>query len=211
MQDIDWAGTVYHGMPEETLRPNFSRGQYLAFLGRITPEKGPHIAIRWARQAGIPIKIAAKIPRAETRFFHEHIEPHLDGKNVAFIGEVNDQAKEDFLGNAIALLFPIDWPEPFGLVMIEAMACGTPTIAMRRSSVPEIIEDGLTGFVIDNEEDGMRALSRISELNRRAIHKEFLRRFTAKRMALDYVRHFRAVTSAGTRPEVNGQEIAVIP
>src|SRR5947209_6291761 len=144
----NWLGTVYHGLPANALRPVFSPGSYLAFLGRLTAEKGPEIAIRIAHAAGIPLRIAAKVPRGETAYFKQRLEPQIDGDRVKLIGEVNDEAKQDFLGDAAALLFPIDWPEPFGLVMIEAMACGTLVIAFPRCSVREGIDHGVTGLVV---------------------------------------------------------------
>jgi glycosyltransferase involved in cell wall biosynthesis len=187
LPDVQWIGTVYHGLPPDTLSPSFEPGQYLAFLGRIAPDKGPDIAIRLARDAGKPLRMAAKVPRSENRYFKEHIEPLLGDDNVAFVGEVDERGKGPFLADAAALLFPIDWPEPFGLVMIEAMACGTPVIAMRRGSVPEVIADGVTGFVVDSHEEALAAIGRVDTLDRRRIRAEFERRFTARRMAEDYV------------------------
>jgi glycosyltransferase involved in cell wall biosynthesis len=180
----------------------------LAFLGRFTPEKGPHVAIRLARQAHLPLRIAAKIPRMQTHYFKEQIEPLLDGNRIEFVGEVNDSQKQEFLGNAMAVLFPIDWPEPFGLVMIEAMACGTPVIAWRRGSVPEIIEHGVSGFIVDNEAEAIHAIERIPTLDRRQVRAAFERRFTARRMAESYRRCFArlmaggegAATDRGSRP-----------
>ena len=144
LPDANWSGKIQHGLPKKLFRPRYEQGSYLAFLGRLTVEKGPEDAIRIARAAGKPLRIAAKIPRAETAYFKKHLEPHLDGEDVRLIGEVNDAKKQPFLAQAAALLFPIDWPEPFGLVMIEAMACGTPVIAYRSGSVPEVIDDGVT-------------------------------------------------------------------
>src|SRR5262249_49059022 len=142
-----WCGTVYHGMPIDLFRPSYKAGSYLAFLGRLTTEKGPEDAIRIAHAAGMPLRIAAKVPRGERGSFKERLEPQIDGEQVQLSGEVNDHTKEGFLAGAAALLFPIDWPEPFGLVMIEAMACGTPVIAYRSGSVPEVIEHGVTGYI----------------------------------------------------------------
>src|SRR5262245_46655857 len=164
---LNWLATIYHGLPADLLKLSDQPEGYLAFLGRITREKGPDIAIRVARAAGLPLRIAAKIPRAENRYFNETIKPLLDGNDVRFIGEVNDRQKQAFLGNATALLFPIDWPEPFGLVMIEAMACGTPVIAWPRGSVPEVIEDGVTGFVVHSDAEAIDAIGRIRCLDRR--------------------------------------------
>jgi len=189
----NWLGTVYHGLPVNSLRPSFERGSYLAFLGRLTSEKGPEAAIRIARAAGIPLHIAAKVPRAERGYFKNKLEPQVDGDQVQLIGEVNDQTKERFLAGAAALLFPIDWPEPFGLVMIEAMACGTPVIAFRSGSVPEVVDHGVTGFVVDGEAEAVRAVARLGELDRRRVRAHFEQRFTAKRMAKEYLRHYETV------------------
>jgi len=189
--DVNWLATVYHGMPTTVLEPCYEPDNYLAFLGRITPDKGPEMAIRLARGSGRPLRIAAKVPRGESRYFKEKIEPLIDGAGVDFNGEVGDNTKENFLGKAAALLFPIDWPEPFGLVMIEAMACGTPVIATRRGSVPEIIEDGVTGFVVDNEEEALAAIGRLGTIDRSRVRKEFERRFSAHRMANDYLQLYK--------------------
>jgi glycosyltransferase involved in cell wall biosynthesis len=191
--DLQWINTVYHGLPLEVLKPNFSEGDYLAFLGRLTPEKGAHLAIKWARASGLPLRIAAKIPTGENRFVKKEIEPFLDGQMVQFVGEVNDSKKTAFLGHANALLFPIDWPEPFGLVMIEAMACGTPVIAFPRGSVPEIIENGVTGFIVENEGQAIEAIERIGTLDRHHIRAEFERRFSVQRMAQNYIRCYEQV------------------
>jgi glycosyltransferase involved in cell wall biosynthesis len=182
-----WLGTVYHGLPSESLHPRFEPGSYLAFLGRLTKEKGPEDAMRIARDAGMPLRIAAKVPKGERGYFKEQLEPKIDGREVQLTGEVNDKTKEEFLANAAALVFPIDWPEPFGLVMIEAMACGTPVIAYRHGSVPEVIDEGVTGFVVDSEEEAVRAVRRLGEIDRHKVRACFERRFTAKRMATEYV------------------------
>jgi glycosyltransferase involved in cell wall biosynthesis len=195
---LNWVDTIYHGLPERLLTPNLRRGSYLAFLGRFTPEKGAHVAIRLAQQAQLPLRIAAKIPR-QGRYFREQIEPLLDGIQIEFVGEVNDRQKQDFLGNAMAMLFPIDWPEPFGLVMIEAMACGTPIIAWGRGSVPEIIEDGVTGFIVENEDEAIDAIERIPDLDRSRVRAAFERRFTARHMAESYRRSFQKMLANGNR------------
>jgi glycosyltransferase involved in cell wall biosynthesis len=183
----NWLGTVYHGLPSDSLQSRFEPGSYLAFLGRLTKEKGPEEAMRIARDAGMPLRIAAKVPRGERGYFKEQLEPKIDGRDVQLTGEVNDRTKEQFLAEAAALLFPIDWPEPFGLVMIEAMACGTPVIAYRHGSVPEVIDEGVTGFVVDSEEQAVRAVRRLGEIDRRQVRACFDRRFTARRMASEYV------------------------
>ena len=179
--------TVHHGLPVDLLTPRLVRPTYLAFLGRICPEKRPDLAINIARGAGIPLKIAAKVDRVDTAYFEEVIRPEVGGEQVEFIGEISDAEKPEFLSGAIGLLVPIDWPEPFGLVMIEAMACGTPVIAFDRGSVPEIIEDGLTGFVVRDEAEAVAAVRDLARLSRDAIRGEFVRRFAARRMAEDYV------------------------
>ena len=191
LPNLNWIDTIYHGLPEELFAANLQRGGYLAFLGRLTPEKGADIAIRLAQQARLPLRIAAKIPRMQSHYFKEQIEPLVDGGQIKFVGEVNERQKQDFLGNAMAMLFPIDWPEPFGLVMIEAMACGTPVIAWRRGSVPEIVEHGVSGFIVDNEAEALEAIDRIPELDRGKVRAAFERRFTARRMAEAYRRCFK--------------------
>jgi glycosyltransferase involved in cell wall biosynthesis len=193
--DANWLGTIYHGLPVETFRPNFEPGSYLAFLGRLTAEKGPEAAIRIARATGMPLKIAAKVPRGERKYFKERLETEIDGNQVELVGEVDDATKEGFLGGAAALLFPIDWPEPFGLVMIEAMACGTPVIAFRAGSVPEVIDEGTTGYVVDGEAEAVQALGRLSNLDRRLVRTQFERRFTAGRMAAEYVRLYSGLAA----------------
>jgi glycosyltransferase involved in cell wall biosynthesis len=192
---LHWLGTVYHGLPPQMLRPSFAAGHYLAFLGRLTADKGPEVAIQIAKRANVPLRIAAKIPRQEKGYFAEKIAPLVDGEHIKLTGEVNDQSKEQFLGNAAALIFPIGWPEPFGLVMIEAMACGTPVIAFRRGSVPEVIEDGVSGFIVDTEEDAVDAIKRLPELGRQRVREAFERRFTATRMAEEYVRYYEALVA----------------
>ena len=165
-------------------------------LGRIAPEKGVDRAIRIAIRCGIPLKIAAKVDRADQEYYDEVIRPLMDHPLVEFIGEIGDHEKSDFLSGAIGLLVPIDWPEPFGLVMIEAMACGTPVIAYNRGSVPEIIDEGLTGFIVEDEISAVAAVNRLSQLDRAAIRKQFETRFTARRMALDYLAAYRSLTEA---------------
>ncbi len=188
MPPVSWVGTVYHGLPVELLRfTDEPTGNYLAFLGRISPEKGPDRAIEIARRAGIPLRIAAKVDTADRDFFERRIRPELKDPCVEFIGEITEAQKSDFLGNARALLFPVDWPEPFGVVVIESMACGTPVIAFRRGAVPEILEDGLTGFVADSVDEAVQAVARLDGLDRRQIRSRFEQRFSADRMARDYL------------------------
>jgi glycosyltransferase involved in cell wall biosynthesis len=192
-----WAGTVYHGIPENLVKPNFAPQGYLAFLGRICPEKGPETAIQLASAANLPLKIAAKVDNVDQAYFECKVKPLLDGENVEFIDE---SQKSEFLGNAIALLFPIRWPEPFGLVMVEAMACGTPVIASRCGSVPEVIEDGVTGFVVGSYYDALRAINRVRVVDRHRVRRRFEHRFTARRMAEDYIRIYQAVIAARMPP-----------
>ena len=185
--------TVYHGLPRDLHRPTFNpRGGYLAFLGRISPEKGVDRAIKVAQTLGIPLKIAAKVDRVDEAYFRE-IAPLLKGPGVQFIGEINEQEKTDFLGQALALMFLIDWPEPFGLSMIEAMACGTPVLALRRGSVEEVVENGLTGHIVDSIEEATVTLPRVMTLDRRAVRRRFEERFTATRMAKDYMRVYNSL------------------
>jgi glycosyltransferase involved in cell wall biosynthesis len=193
LHEATWLGTVHHGLPPQSVRPSFESGAYLAFLGRLSADKGPEAAIQIARAAGMPLHIAAKLPRAERGYFKNKLEPQIDGHEVRLIGEVNDAAKGEFLANASALLFPIDWPEPFGLVMIEAMACGTPVIAFRSGSVPEVIDDGVTGFIVDGVDEAVLAIKRLGELDRRKVRGRFESRFTAERMARDYVRYYESL------------------
>jgi glycosyltransferase involved in cell wall biosynthesis len=191
-----WCGTVYHGLPTALFRPSYPAGSYLAFLGRLTAEKGPEVAIRIAHAAGMPLRIAAKVPRGERGYFKETLEPQIDGSQIRLVGELNDETKAPFLAGAAALLFPIDWPEPFGLVMIEAMACGTPVIAFRSGSVPEVIDECVTGFIVDGEEEAVHAIKRLGQLDRRQVRARFEQRFTADRMAQEYVRHYQSITEA---------------
>jgi glycosyltransferase involved in cell wall biosynthesis len=176
----NFVATVSHGIPSHLHTPIFApRGGYVAFLGRISQEKRPDRAIRIARALGVPLKIAAKVDRVDEAYFREQIEPMLQQPGVEFIGEINERAKTKFLGEAGALLFPVDWPEPFGLVMIEAMACGTPVLAFRRGSVPEIVDNGVTGQIVDTEEEAIRKLPYVLALDRRAVHRRFEERFSA--------------------------------
>jgi glycosyltransferase involved in cell wall biosynthesis len=198
-----WIGTVYHGLPKNLLKPNYTPDGYLAFLGRIAPEKGPEVAIQLARAAGIPLKVAAKVDRVDQVYFDTKVRPLIDGKEIEFIGEIDESQKASFLGNALALLFPICWPEPFGLVLIEAMACGTPVIAFRYGSVPELIEDGVAGFVVDSHRDAMNAIDRVAMIDRRAVRASFERRFTARRMAEDYVRVYETLIRSAQIPGWN--------
>jgi glycosyltransferase involved in cell wall biosynthesis len=203
----NFVGTVHHGIPTNLHTPIYNpRGGYVAFLGRISPEKRPDRAIRIARMLGIPLKIAAKVDKADEPYFREEIAPLLRGPGVEFIGEINERSKTEFLGEAQALLFPIDWPEPFGLVMIEAMACGTPVLAFRRGSVSEIIDQGITGAIVDTMDEAVRMLPRVMELDRHAVRRRFEQRFSSVLMATDYVALYRSLLK---RPFISEHETAV--
>lgn len=183
----NWAGTVYHGFPEDLYRFEPKSRGYLAFLGRMSPEKGPDRAIAIAKRLGMPLKMAAKVDAADKAYFHQEIEPLLDHPLIEFVGEINDQEKSDFLGGAEALLFPIEWPEPFGLVSIEAMACGTPVVGYSYGALPEVIDEGVTGFVVDGEEQAVDAVHQARNLDRRGVRRGFDRRFSATTMARGYL------------------------
>ena len=187
LRTAHWIANVPHGIPRTLCHLTPYVGQrYLAYLGRIAPEKRPHLAVKLALRAGQPLKLAAKVDVADTAYFRKHVEPLLDRPGIEFIGEIGDSQKSSFLGGALALLFPIDWPEPFGLVMIEAMACGTPVIAWNRGSVPEVIEDGVTGFIVESEAEALAAIQQVAKLDRRLIRARFEQRFGADIMALNY-------------------------
>jgi glycosyltransferase involved in cell wall biosynthesis len=189
----NWIRTIYHGLPRELLMPVATTPSYFAFLGRIAPEKGIDRAISIARRCGVPLRIAAKIDKMDREYFNQKIRPQLDGRNIEYIGEITDQEKSEFLSGAVALLDPIDWPEPFGIVMIEAMACGTPVIAFNRGSIPEVIDEGLTGFIVEDEEGAIGAFNRLSLLPREKVRNRFEQRFTARRMALEYLATYRSL------------------
>jgi glycosyltransferase involved in cell wall biosynthesis len=195
-----WLATVHHGIPpgQYTFYGRPSAG-YLAFLGRVSPEKQPHVAIRLALRAGIPLKIAAKVGEADVHYFDSVVKPLLADPLAEYIGEIGQEAKSEFLGNARALLFPINWPEPFGLVMIEAMACGTPVIAWRCGSVPEVLDEGTTGFVVTSEEEALAAIARVADLDRRRIRATFERRFSAAAMAEAYLNVYSHLLASPTR------------
>jgi glycosyltransferase involved in cell wall biosynthesis len=195
----NWVGTVYHGLPLDlhALRPR--SGDYLAFLGRISPEKGCDRAIEIARRAGMPIKIAAKIDNADRAYYERVVKPLFDQPHVEFIGEINDSQKQDFLGNARAVLFPIDWPEPFGLVMIEAISVGTPVIAFSCGSVPEIMIDGKTGFVVNDIDEAVEAVEKVGRLDRAECRAIFEERFSSRRMAHDYLKVYAQIIDGNSR------------
>jgi len=198
---LAWQGTIYHGLPQDLMPVPAPQRDYLVFLGRISPEKRPDLAIEIARRAGIPIKIAAKVDRADQEYHETVIRPLLDLPGVEFLGEVGEHDKMTLLAGAKALLFPIDWPEPFGLVMIEAMACGTPVIAFRRGSVPELITDGVTGFIVETASEAVEAVNRIDCFDANRIREVFRQRFTAERMAQDHVYQYQALLAGGIAVE----------
>jgi glycosyltransferase involved in cell wall biosynthesis len=201
--------TVYHGLPLDLHAPKFKlREGYLAFLGRICVEKRPDHAIAIARAAGMPLKIAAKVDQVDRAYFRDVIEPLLGEPGIEYIGEINEQAKSEFLGNAAALLFPIEWPEPFGLAMIEAMACGTPVLAFRHGSVPEIIDEGVTGCIVESKDEAIRMLPTVLSLDRRRVRRRFEERFSATRMARDYVRVYQSMLTPLIQGGLNGKSHA---
>ena len=205
----NFAATVYHGLPLDLHKPTFEpRGGYLAFLGRIAPEKRPDRAIAIARATGLPLKIAAKVDKVDEAYFREVIAPMLDGPGVEFIGEINEGEKTEFLGQAAALLFPVEWPEPFGLVMIEAMACGTPVLAFRCGSVPEIIDDGQTGRIVSSAEEAVQAIPDVLALDRKTVRARFEERFSVTRMAADYLKVYHKMVRWHAAPEVRLSALA---
>ena len=191
--NANWVRTIHHGLPARSLVPQESSHDYFAFLGRIAPEKRVDRASRIAQGCGVPLKIAAKVDKADRDYYDESIRPMMNGPGIEYIGEITDGDKASFLSGAKALLVPIDWPEPFGLVMIEAMACGTPVIAYNRGSVPEIVEDGVTGFIVEDEQSAIGAAYRLPELSRAKVRERFEQRFTARRMAQDYLSVYRSL------------------
>jgi len=203
----NWVGTVYHGVPENLFELRMEPGTYLAFLGRISPEKRVDRAIEIARLTGIPLKIAAKVDVVDKQYFEARIRSMLEDSLIEYIGEIGDEEKSDFLGGACALLFPVDWPEPFGLVMIEALACGTPVIAYRAGSVPEIIEEGKTGYIVETLDQAVSAVRRIGALDRRTCRRVFEERFSASRMCMDYLAIYRRL--CGHEPDLTPRSIVL--
>lgn len=199
LPNANWQATVYHGLPMDRYKFHGAPGKYLAFLGRISPEKGVDRAIEIATQSGVPLKIAAKVDRADQEYYETAIKPLLNSPLVDFIGEIGYPEKSDFLGNAMALVFPINWPEPFGLVMIEAMACGTPVIAYPSGSVPEVLEEGRTGFFVNDVQQAAKAVAHVSQLSREECRRTFEERFSATRMAQDYLTLYERLTRRVTR------------
>lgn len=201
--DINWQATVYNGIPSDLYTFHAEPGDYLAFLGRISPEKGVDQAIEIAKQANMPLKIAAKVDKADVSYFQTHIKPLLDHPLIEYVGEINEAEKNQFLGDAYALVLPINWPEPFGLVLIEAMACGTPVIAYRRGAIPEIVEDGVNGYVVTGIEGANIAVDKITAIDRHACRKSFLERFSANKMALHYVQTYEKIIHAKSKNPLN--------
>jgi glycosyltransferase involved in cell wall biosynthesis len=199
--DANFVATVYHGVPRDLTLTREPRGGYLAFLGRISPEKRVDRAIAIARAAGLPLKIAAKVDRVDEAYFHAEIEELLRQPGVDFIGEIDDRHKNAFLGQARALLFPIDWPEPFGLSMIEAMACGTPVLAFGRGAAPEVIDDGVSGAIVHSMDEAIARVQNVLALDRAQVRRRFEQRFTVARMARDYVEVYKRLTGAPRKRE----------
>ncbi len=198
LPDANFAATIYHGLPLALHQPTMQpAGDYLAFLGRISPEKGVERAIEIATRVNMPLRIAAKVDPVDERYFREVVRPLINRPNVTFIGEISERQKTRFLGDAGALLFPIDWPEPFGLVLIEAMACGTPALAFRAGSVPEVVQNGLNGVIVATVEEAIQQLPRLLHLDRQEVHRVFAQRFSAQRMASDYIDLFSRTLGAG--------------
>ena len=200
----NWQATVYNGVPKEFYTYRSQPGEYLAFLGRISPEKRVDRAIEIARRVGMKLKIAAKVDKVDIEYFESRIKPLLNTPDIEFIGEISEAEKDDFLGNAYALLFPIDWPEPFGLVMIEAMACGTPVIAYRHGSVPEVMQDGITGFIVNDQDEAVAAVDKIKQLDRAKCRRVFEQRFSARRMTHDYLTAYNQLIYKYHRPRLVG-------
>ncbi|WP_165225846.1 glycosyltransferase family 4 protein [Affinirhizobium pseudoryzae] len=210
LPSANWLANIHHGLPAGPTPFSAPKRDYLAFLGRVAPEKRPDRAIEIAKRTGIPLRIAAKVDPADQDYFDHVIRPQLDHPLIDFIGEIGDHEKRDFLGNAIALLFPIDWPEPFGLVMIEAMREGTPTIAWRRGSVPEVMDEGVTGFIVDSLEGAVAAVRMAADLDRTAVRQRFEERFTAARMASDYVAEYTGLSDVPVRMGPQRRQLADI-
>jgi glycosyltransferase involved in cell wall biosynthesis len=211
LPNASWVSTVYHGLPPDLISFSARGGDYLLFLGRIAPEKKTDAAIRIACRAGVPLRIAAKVDKIDEEYFEQSVKPLLDNPLIDFIGEVSDEEKAELLGGALALLFPIDWPEPFGLVMIEALASGTPVIACRRGSVPEVLRHGQTGWLCENEDEMVEAVARIRQIDRRRCRDEFERRFTVATMAAGYVEVYNQIRKAWQQTRPHGAHAAAAP
>jgi len=195
---LNWQGTVYHGLPVDLYQFNRQGGRYLAFLGRICPEKGIEQAVEIAKRTGIPLRVSAKVDRADKDYFNDVVQPLFKNPLIEFVGEISESEKNEFLGNAMALLTPINWPEPFGMVMIEAMACGTPVIAFRHGSVPEVVEEGRSGLIVSTVEQAVAAIRKGSLPGRQSCRERFERRFTAPRMAQDYLAIYKRLAECSS-------------
>ncbi len=207
---VNWVSTVYHGLPKDIYDFNATAGDYLAFIGRISPEKRLDFAIEIAKKADMPLKIAAKVDKVDKEYFETVIVPLLDHPSIEYIGEIDEVQKNDFLGNAYALLFPIDWPEPFGLVMIEAMACGTPVIARLHGAVPEVMEQGITGYIVKEMEYAVQAVKDVAKLSREQCRKEIKEKFTARRMAENYLKVYEQLSAGKGSSSIDYQKITSI-
>ncbi len=197
LPDANWVATVYHGLPGDLYTLNERGGDYLIYVGRVSPEKRVDSAIRIALKAGVPLKIAAKVDKADQRYFEAAVKPLLKDPLIEFLGEVDDETKNRLIGSALAFIFPVDWPEPFGLAMIEAMACGTPVIARRRGSIPEVVDHGVTGFIFDRDEEAVMYIKNLtSGFSRRSCRRRFEERFLATRMAEDYLRVYEMLRTS---------------
>jgi glycosyltransferase involved in cell wall biosynthesis len=210
LTEANFIGTVHHGLPDQLLTPGKGKGNYFAFLGRISPEKRCDRAIEIAIAANTPLRIAAKVDKADEKYFEQKIKPLMEHPLIEYIGEINDEDKQEFLGEAIALLFPIDWPEPFGLVMIEAMACGTPVVAWNRGSVPEVMEHGKNGFIVNSMDEAIQAAIHSRDLDRKQVRQSFDNRFTARRMAGNYLDLYqRLINEHKTREAFESKSLSI--
>jgi len=211
LKDMNWVATVSHGLPRDLLQFNPNQGKYLAFIGRISPEKRPDLAIEVAKRAGIPLKIAAKVDAVDREYYQQKIKPLIEGPFVEYIGEINDPQKSEFLGNALGLLFTIDWPEPFGLAMIEALACGTPVVARPCGSVPEVLQPGVTGFMASEVDDLVAAVKKLESLSRERCRQEFEQRFSVEHMVEGYEAVYHKLIDANrpvsSIPALEGTEV----
>ena len=201
LPQANWKSTVYHGLPLDLYSFNPHAQNYLAFIGRISPEKRIDRAIDISIKAGIPLRIAAKVDKADKEYFDTQIKKLIDHPLVEMLGEVGESEKQELLGNALGLLFPVDWPEPFGLAMIEAMACGTPVIAYRSGSVPEVVDEGITGFIVNSRQEAVEAVGRLQQLNRKKVRETFEKRFSVQRMANDYITIYNSLIMRGDRSD----------
>jgi glycosyltransferase involved in cell wall biosynthesis len=205
---LNWIDTVYHGLPPDLYQPTGNKGEYLLYVGRVSREKKVESAISIALKAGMPLKIAAKVDKLDMPYFENEIKPLMNNSLVEFLGEVGDREKNDLMGSAIAFLHPVDWPEPFGLSLIEAMACGTPVIARRRGSIPEVVDHGITGYIFEKDDEAVDHIRNdLPSFSRQRCRKQFEKRFLAERMARDYLSVYQSLIerSSGFRPDRVGK------